>query len=160
MLRKLALNVLIAAGVTASSAAAADQAKPVQDLAPPFAVFLAGSGFQFCDYFLITQNAILVGGQHILTSCGLSSNALVSGTFNIAFGVPPLANIPDHSYNLNSTANCPQGLFYIFDVEKGTWANYAWDGNALFMLNSGTFFIGAPPAANTPTGGKMSTHKQ
>lgn len=162
MFRRLALNAILTAGLTATFAAAADQAKTdINTLTPPFAVFLFSSqGFEFCDFFLITQNGLLAGGTHNLsTFCG-APDGFVSGAFGVMSGVPPFGSVPDHGYNLNSTVNCPDSLFYLFDIQKGTWANYGFSGGSVFEINSGTFTIGAPPAAGAINSGRRSTQKQ
>jgi len=76
--------------------------------------------------------------------------------------VAPFSSTPDHSYNLNSTVNAPgAGLFYLFDTDKGVWANYLWDGTSLTLLNAGPYVIGAPPAAGAAKpSSKLSTQKQ
>ena len=162
MFRRLALKAFLTVGLTTTLAAAANPPAPdINDLAPPFAVFLFSSGgFEFCDFFLITKNGLLAGGTHNLsTFCGLP-DGLVSGNFNLAWGVAPFGSTPDHSYNMNSTVNYPSGLFYLFDVQKGTWANYGWDGTTLFLINTGSFVTGAPPLAGAiKAGGKPSTQK-
>jgi hypothetical protein len=165
MFRRLALKALLTAGLTTTFAAAANQPAPeMNTLNPPFAVYLFSSfGFQFCDFFLITKNGLLAGGTHNLsTFCGLP-DGLVSGNFNLAWGTPPYSSVPDHAYNLNSTVNAAfgQGLFYLFDTQKVVWANYGWDGTTLFLLNSGPYVIGAPPAAGAAKpSGKASSQKQ
>jgi hypothetical protein len=161
MFRRLALKAVLAAGLTTTFAAAANEpATGMHTLNPPFAVFFfASDGSEFCDFFLITKNGLLAGGIHnFSTSCG-GSDALVSGNFNISWGVAPFSSTPDHAYNLNSTVNVPHGLFYLFNVRQGTWADYGWDGTSLSMINSGTFTIGAPPASGAVKGGRPTTHR-
>ena len=105
-------------------AAAANQ--PVPDVNAFAIFFFASDGTEFCDFFLITKNGLLAGGIHSFsTTCG-GFDALVSGSFGLAFGVPPFGPIPENSYNLNSTVNVPSVLFYLLDVPKETWANYGW----------------------------------
>jgi hypothetical protein len=163
MFRRLALKAILTAGLTTTLAAAANQPAPEMDtLNPPFAVYLFSSlGFEFCDFFLITKNGLLAGGIHNQsTFCGLP-DGLVSGNFNLAWGVVPFSSTPDHSYNLNSTVIAPTSLFYLFDTQKGVWANYAWDGTSLLLFNTGPYVIGAPPVAGAAKpSGKLSTQKQ
>jgi len=152
MFRHVALKAVLAAGLTTPFAFA--QAKPdMATLSPPFAVFFDG----FCDYFLIAQNGLLIGGTHVL--CG-SPAGLVSGSFGLTAGIPPFGPIADHSYNINSTVDFPDSLFYLFDVPKGTWANYRFAGTTVFPINSGTFTIGPPPVAGAVRSGKPSSQKQ
>jgi hypothetical protein len=164
MFRRLALGAILAAGLTTTFAADANQPTPeMHALNPPFAVYLFSSaGFEFCDYFLITKNGLLAGGTHNQsTFCEPPfPDGLVSGNFNLSWGVVPFSSTPDHAYNLNSTVAFPLGLFYLFDNQKRVWANYGWDGTTLVQINAGPFTIGAPPMAGAIKGKRPSTQKQ
>jgi hypothetical protein len=161
MFRRLALKVILTAALTTAFAAAANQPPEMKDLNPPFAIYLfANDGSEFCDYFLMTKNGLLAGGTHVQsTFCGFP-DGLVSGNFNLAWGVVPFSSTPDHSYNLNSTVNFPSGLVYLFDTQKGVWANYGWDGTTMSLFNAGPYVIGPPPTAGAIKSKRRSTQKQ
>jgi len=156
MCRQVALKAILAAGLTTPFAFA--QAKPdMSTVTPPFAVFLNG----FCDFFLIVQNGLFSAGTHNESMfCGFP-DGLVSGSFGLTNSIPPFGFIPEHSYNINSTVNNPQSLFYLFNVPRGTWANYGFAGTTVFPINSGTFTLGPVPVAGAPPRtGKPSSQRQ
>jgi hypothetical protein len=155
MFRNLALKAVLAAGLT-TPFAFAEVKTDISTLAPPFAIFLNG----FCDFFLVTQNGLLFGAAHVQsTFCGFP-DGLASGSFGLTTLIPPFGSIPTNSYNVNSTVNFPQSLFYLFNVPKGTWANYGYAGTTVFPINFGTFTIGPPPVVGAKISGRPSSQKQ
>jgi hypothetical protein len=155
-MKKLTLLALMI-GVLALTAGSASAAGFAQNNGP-FAVYLFDSyGFQFCDYFSLTENGVLAGGTHVLsTYCGLP-DAYIGGNNNIAFGTAPYTASPDPAFNINSTADAPTyELFYLFDLKTGTWANYYSSGGVPTLANRGFYLIGSLPATRVPASTKTS----